>query len=163
MNLILFDDPEARPHLLPLTFTRPVSLVRVGILTIAEKWERYLNLKGSFLTDNYLSGKFSIINTHENILINGAVCPSEDLLKAVKGLEKGQALFSEGKLIAGRTSKEISTTYPFLHTWKQQTEYAGKITVIDRLWKIFNENDEQIRLDFKLLTRDRKSAPIEDP
>ena len=163
MNLILFDDPEARSNLLPLTFTRPVSLMRVGILTIVEKWEHYLNLTGSFLTDKYLSGKFSIKNTHDNILINGAVCPSEDLLKAVKGLEKGQALFNEGKLIAGRTSGKISTAYPFLHTWKQQTDYAGKITVVDRLWKIFEENDEQLRLDFNLLTRNRKSAPIEDP
>ncbi len=163
MNLILFDDPEARPHLLPLTFTRPVSLVRVGILTIAEKWEHYLNLTGSFLTDTYLSGKFSVKNTQDNILINGAVCPTEALLKVIEGLKKGQALFGGGKLIAGRTNGKISTTYPFLHKWEQQAEYHGEITVIDRLWKIFRENDEQLRLDFELITKDRTSAPIEDP
>ena len=43
MNVILFDDPIIRLNLLPFTFTRPVGAIRVGILTIAEKWEKWLN------------------------------------------------------------------------------------------------------------------------
>ena len=59
MNIILFDDPTLRKSLLPFTFTRPVSLIRVGILTIAEKWEKRLGAEVSFKTDDYLQKKIS--------------------------------------------------------------------------------------------------------
>ena len=36
MKVILFDTPEAADNLLPLTYTRPVACLRVGIDTIAE-------------------------------------------------------------------------------------------------------------------------------
>ncbi|HER40991.1 MAG TPA: glucose-1-phosphate thymidylyltransferase, partial [Salinimicrobium catena] len=42
MNYILFDGP-ARDQFLPFTFTRPVAEMRIGILTIREKWEKFLN------------------------------------------------------------------------------------------------------------------------
>lgn len=54
MNYILFDGSE-RDSLLPITFTRPVADIRTGILTIKEKWEKYLGTKVSFKTDGYLS------------------------------------------------------------------------------------------------------------
>ena len=39
MNYVLFDG-EAHRKLLPFTFTRPVAEIRIGILTIREKWEK---------------------------------------------------------------------------------------------------------------------------
>ncbi len=57
MNYILFDS-VVRTNLLPLTFTRPVADIRFGILTIREKWEKYLNQSTSSLTEEYLSNKF---------------------------------------------------------------------------------------------------------
>ena len=41
MNYILFDGPS-EIILLPFTYTRPVADIRIGILTIREKWETYL-------------------------------------------------------------------------------------------------------------------------
>ena len=41
MNYILFDG-TVRNALLPFTFTRPVADIRIGILTIREKWEMLL-------------------------------------------------------------------------------------------------------------------------
>ena len=55
-HLILFDN-ETREQLLPLTYTRPVGALRVGILTISEKWERAMACPVSFLTQDYLSEK----------------------------------------------------------------------------------------------------------
>jgi hypothetical protein len=49
INIILFDD-ESWDSLLPLTFTRPVCELRIGILTIREKWEMCLQGKASFIT-----------------------------------------------------------------------------------------------------------------
>ena len=60
MNFILFDNPN-RNNLLPLTFTRPVADIRIGILTIREKWEKYLNAKTSTFTETYLSVKYPVL------------------------------------------------------------------------------------------------------
>ena len=71
MNYILFDESIVRTNLLPLTFMRPVADIRVGILTIREKWERCLGVKTSSLTEGYLSRKFPIVKEDNNILISG--------------------------------------------------------------------------------------------
>ena len=57
MNYILFDGP-ARKKLLPFTYTRPVADLRIGILTIREKWEKHLGSTTSTITEEYLSDKF---------------------------------------------------------------------------------------------------------
>ena len=56
MNYILFDG-QFRDDLLPLTYTRPVADLRVGILTIREKWEYLLETSITSVTDDYLSKK----------------------------------------------------------------------------------------------------------
>ena len=37
-NIILVDPRETHDNLLPLTYTRPVSDLRVGIFTIDQRW-----------------------------------------------------------------------------------------------------------------------------
>ena len=74
MNIILFDTPDIRTSLLPFTYTRPIGKIRVGILTLEEKWHHYLGAQTSFLTENYLSKKYSTNISNDNILINGAIC-----------------------------------------------------------------------------------------
>ena len=80
MNLVLFDDPAIRTNLLPFTFTRPVSNIRSGILTLTEKWELQFRTSASWLTQDYLSKKFPVVSTDDNLLINGALCPDKKLL-----------------------------------------------------------------------------------
>ena len=167
MNLILFDDPAVRPHLLPLTFTRPVADLRVGILTIAEKWQRQLTpgdteTRVSFLTEPYLQTKFPAGFSADNLYINGAVCPTDALVKAVQELEIGESLAADNVLI-GYRSVETFGTAPELLTGKIRTSFHQPITVIRHLWDIFAENPAQIRADFALLTAGRTSAPITDP
>ena len=57
MNYILFDGPS-RNALLPFTYTRPVADIRIGILTIREKWERFLGYTTTTITEDYLAEKF---------------------------------------------------------------------------------------------------------
>ena len=59
MNYILFDD-ETRLSLLPFTFTRTAGDIRIGILTIQEKWERYLGQGVSYFTEEYLNEKYTL-------------------------------------------------------------------------------------------------------
>jgi len=91
MNYILFDESR-RNNLLPLTFLRPVAEIRFGILTIREKWERYLNCKTSSLTETYLSRKFPVVKEKDNIIINGAICPNPLLVEEINKLEPARHL-----------------------------------------------------------------------
>ncbi|HCW07959.1 MAG TPA: glucose-1-phosphate thymidylyltransferase, partial [Cytophagales bacterium] len=159
MNLILFDDPTLRANLLPLTFTRPVAELRVGILTITEKWEHLLKTKASFSTSDYLSKKFVKKTTNDNLWINGAVCPEQSLVDAIQKLNLGDALYKNAKIIAVRTDDDELPEV--IHG--EAIEYSNEIILIDQLWKIFQNNGNQIRSDFKLITAGRKSQPIKDP
>ncbi len=158
MNLILFDQPEIRQNLLPFTFTRPVAEIRIGILTIREKWEKHLNLKGSVYTENYLSEKFTLTTSTDNLWINGAVCPTPELVQAIRKLKADEALLQGELLLAARAG---DTHISDLHT-KQNQHFSGALTLINQVWKIYQHNGEQIRADFELLTDGRKSAVLAD-
>ena len=155
MNVILFDDPNLRVALLPFTFTRPVSAVRIGILTIAEKWERRMGTEISFKTEPYLQKKFPMVSALDNLMINGAVCPDEPLVDTVKALPDGYYLVKQTLLIATRNPEDEMSA-------QNTIEYQNPVTVVDHPWRIFRENANQIKLDFKLLTAGRESAPILD-
>jgi len=158
MNFILFDDPVIRMDLLPFTFTRPVAAVRVGILTIAEKWEKALTHPLSFSTADYLSEKFKVTISSDNVWINGALCPDEIIIKSILNLKSGEGISYQSRILAFRTpDDEIPEVITGL-----VKEYEGEVTLIDKTWKIFQKNGEQIRKDFQLVTKGRKSAPISD-
>lgn len=155
MNLILFDDPTIRVDLLPFTYTRPTSKIRVGILTIDEKWERWLKTKPSFKTEGYLQEKFKLVTSDDSLLINGALCPDEKLVEAVLSLQDGQYLVKNTVLLAARKPQaEISAT--------NAKEYLHPVVLVDKTWKIFQENAKQIKIDFQLITSGRKSVKIQD-
>jgi UDP-N-acetylglucosamine diphosphorylase/glucosamine-1-phosphate N-acetyltransferase len=158
MNIILFDDPVARQSLLPLTYTRPVALIRVGIITIAEKWSKHLNLSYSFQTEDYLSEKYPISLESENLYINGGACPDEKLLLAINKLAIEEGLVWNNILIAAKTSTLNTSDYSSL----KLIEVGSEITYIDQSWKIFKLNASQIKSDFKLITKGRSSANITD-
>ena len=134
-QLILFDDPALRGGLLPFTFTRPVAEIRVGILTIREKWEKHLQLTGGFYTQDYLKTKFS----HEDVpslFINGALCPNERLLLAIAILSPGQALWHKNTLLALHVAQPKRFSFE-LAKERSAIQFDGGITLISRTWHIF--------------------------
>jgi len=156
MNLILFDDPVIRLNLLPFTFTRPVAKIRVGILTIDEKWEKWFGIKPAFQTQPYLQTKYPPpVSAGQNLLINAALCPDEKLVDKIKGLPSGYFLVKNQVLLAannpGNEMNQLNTL-----------EYPDAVTLIDKSWKIFSENGKQLRLDFTLITKGRRSAQMPD-
>ncbi len=158
MNIILFDDPVLRAQLLPLTFTRPVASLRVGILTIAEKWSTRLGVDVSFSTQAYLAGKYPTNLASDNYWINGAVCPDDAFVSALHALKPNDAIEKNGRILAVRTPDD---EVPEVLTGTVQS-YTGDVTVIDHPWKIFNYNGAQIRVDFDLITRGRRSHDAPD-
>ena len=105
MNYILFDG-TVRNALLPFTFTRPVADIRVGILTIREKWEKYLGSTTTTLTEEYLSEKFPMVELEENVMINASFLPNIILSEMVSNLEANQAIFRGEEVIAFFTEKK---------------------------------------------------------
>lgn len=161
-NLILFDD-ESWERLLPLTYTRPVSHLRIGALTIAQKWERALQGESSHLTQDYLAEKYPLRLSNDNYLINGAVLPNAQLVKLILGLELNEAIVDGEDLIATHVSDEALHR---LISGSFDDEISGLLlqdTIfdkVDRPWKIFQLLDQEIRNDFETLTKGKQSAAI---
>lgn len=163
MNYILFDESNVRTNLLPLTFMRPVADIRVGILTIREKWERMLKAKTSTLTDGYLSAKFPIVKEAENILINGSVCPTEEIVAAIKKLKPNQTVIYCETIVALHVSaEELDNLGDSGAEEAEEVPVADPPIKIGHTWDIFAKNDAAIREDFRLLTKGKKSHPLSE-
>jgi len=156
MNYILFDGPF-RNNLLPFTYTRPVADMRVGILTIREKWEAYLDSTTTTVTEDYLSEKYPMVEMEENIMINASYLPNFELVEMIKNLEKNQAIFNDEDIIAFYT-KEAQEDIDF--STYEALEFNDDILRIENTWDIFSKNGEAIQEDFNLITKNRKSKPI---
>ncbi|WCM42573.1 GlmU family protein [Flavobacterium sp. CBA20B-1] len=156
MNYILYDG-SVRNNLLPFTFTRPVADIRIGILTIREKWEKYLGTTTTTVTEEYLSDKFPMVEMAENVMINASFCPNEVLVEMIQFLQPKQAIVKNDEIIAFFTTDEqeevVFEDYELL-------EIEADCLQIEHTWDIFQKNDQAIREDFELLTQDRKSQPI---
>jgi len=160
MNYILFDD-QSWLNLLPLTFTRPVSEIRIGILTIREKWQHYLEEETSWLTQDYLSEKFPCRKSSINLLVNGAVLPELSLIEEIKKLTPGQALTKNSRLLAACISGQMPASPAQLaETSFQHIESTSNPLIIDYPWHIFTNNGDALCSDYTLLTNKRTSATI---
>ncbi len=158
MNYILADG-DTRNSLLPFTFTRPVAEIRVGILTIAEKWEKHLGVEISYWTEDYLAQRFPLVTAADNVVINAAYLPNSTLKAKIGTLKNKQALVFGGDIIAYRTN---DVGEHFALEAYDSIAYEDECFTIKNTWDIFSKNDEALRADFELLTQGRKSQPISE-
>ena len=141
MNVILFDSSRASYY--PLSFTRPISYFRVGILTIKEKWEQYYN-SVSVKTEDYLSERYLLEVQKDNLWVNSKVIPSNALVIELKNLRIGEALSSKGEIFAFRNSD--------FDTNKLNVIDSNVILIsVDSLCDIFSLNGDEIKSDFDLI------------
>jgi len=156
MNYILFDG-SVRNSLLPFTYTRPVADIRIGILTIREKWEKYLSFTITTLTEEYLEEKYPMVEMEQNILLNASFLPTDVLVEQVKSLQENQAILKDDEIVAFYTTdvqdKVDFDTYEII-------QCEEDLLQIKNTWDIFSLNDKAIEADFKLITEGRKSEPI---
>jgi len=163
-NLILFDD-ESWNSLLPLTYTKPISELRIGIFTIKEKWERLLNGKSSYITQDYLAKKYSIVIEEENFVINSRLLPNDKILHLIKNLEINEALIFKDTLVAARMnqsqfSKLINNSELDELNGMDLTNQEGVIEMIERPFDLFRLNGQEINKDFELITKNKQSKNI---
>ena len=156
MNYILFDS-DVRNSLLPFTYTRPVADIRIGVLTIREKWEKFLGFTTTSITEEYLENKYPMVELDKNILINASFLPTKNLVKQVSNLSNNQAIFKDEQVIAFFTS---DTQEHVDFDSYEQLEFKEEVLQIKNTWDIFSLNDKAIKADYDLITQGRTSAPI---
>ncbi len=161
MNFIFFDDPVFRNQLKPLTLTRPVSEIRIGIQTISEKWINLHRGHFSYLTESYLSGKYPAAYAEANLYINASLLYDQSLENALRALGPEQMLVSKEAVLAARTTADLS--YDFGLPPLKAVSYEGTPVLITRLPDLFLKNAGQIQEDFKRITAGRSSAAVTDP
>ena len=145
---INLDDNGLHLRFAPLTLSRPVGNLRMGIYTNNERWERLLpECEVGFITESYLQDKFPALKT--SIRVNAQVIPNEELAAAVYALEEACSLYWNGLFVAengvGSTKIEFKGDAPI---------------VIEHRWDLFEKNDAAITLDFHLITEERKSQKL---
>lgn len=158
LNVILFDDNEVRKHLMPFTYTRPTAELRVGITTIAEKWQAMLGeATYSYLTVPYLKKKFPLhARRSSNLMVAGHVIPTPKLAQLVLDLQEGEALMVGEELIAFN-----GNAHDFDARHYSRVLYPKrKPLVLHHLYDIFEYNGKVLEQDFVRLTAGRQSQPL---
>jgi len=167
MNKIIFTEEYCQPeHLYPFTLTRQIQDIRVGILTIREKWEKALGLPSFDRNeDDYkdLDRSLTIeeaVNDGVCLMIHGNVLPTPKLIKAIRNLKNGEfvSVNDNAGIVFRFTKKEISEKHKIKVT--KSVVVTEDIKTIQYPWDIFQLNDWAIRHDFELLTKKRRSQPI---
>ncbi|HNU15515.1 MAG TPA: putative sugar nucleotidyl transferase [Chitinophagaceae bacterium] len=167
MNKIIFTEEFCQPeNLHPFTLTRQIQDIRVGILTIREKWELMLGLTSFDKKEDDYKDLERSVNIDEVIgddvcfMIHGNVLPTPKLVRAILQLKNGEFIAtSGGNSIAFRITKnEVADKYKI--KVGQAVQFKEDIKTIQYPWDIFQLNDWAIRQDFKLLTAKRKSQTL---
>jgi len=168
MDKIIFTEEFCQPeNLHPFTLTRQIQDIRVGILTIREKWEYMLGLSSyDKKEDDYkdLDRSISISTAVKDggtcFMIHGNVLPTPKLINAIRKLKNGEFLSVKGgEGVAFRfTKSEILEKHKI--KVKKSVNFPEEPVTIQFPWNIFQLNDWAIRHDFELLTQKRKSQAI---
>jgi UDP-N-acetylglucosamine diphosphorylase/glucosamine-1-phosphate N-acetyltransferase len=154
MHIHFFESPGAWQRMLPLTYTRPVADLRIGILKLSEKWAKRLSASShSFSTQEYLQGSFPSVCSSDDLQINSNLLPDAAVIAAISTLANGEVLIHNETVLAYRGDLESGKRIP----------YNENISMVNYPWDLFRLNGQEIKADFALVTKGRTSAPITDP
>jgi UDP-N-acetylglucosamine diphosphorylase / glucose-1-phosphate thymidylyltransferase / UDP-N-acetylgalactosamine diphosphorylase / glucosamine-1-phosphate N-acetyltransferase / galactosamine-1-phosphate N-acetyltransferase len=167
MQKIIFTEEYCKPkNLHPFTLTRHIQDIRVGILTIREKWERLLKLpsfdkwEGYYLDDDNSIKIDKHVGKDIYLMVHANVLPTKSIISKIKKLEHGEFLSAanEGGIAYKFSAKEVMGLHKIKIT--KSVEHDESLKVLQYPWQIFQLNDWAIRQDFELITTKRKSKPI---
>ena len=132
----------------PLTLTRPLGNIRLGIFTNDERWKKFFpNSSIFFQTEDYLNDKFQ--SHSDAICINSCFIPNEELAVAVSHLSINEELRYNGKWVARIGEGDV------------KVEYSGKEPIyISERWDLFQKNAEILIQDFNLITNSRNTVQL---
>ena len=156
---LVFSDAQYWEDFLPLTFTKPISELRCGILTFAERWEKLLDIRDKrYITEEYLEVKYPRYEKKESLLIVPNFLPTEKVLDQIKNLQFGEALVYENELLVAKINLENFG----LHQIEKMTDIEEELTVFKHPTDLFSFNEKAINFDFDLLTNGRISQSLSE-
>lgn len=154
INYVLFDGVYHQ-KLKPLTLTRPVADLRVGIFKIHEKWEHLLGEKVGIRTKDYLGKSYNSFNDNAGVGISGALIPNPELCDAINTLKEKTIMMNEGKVLAIKPLPlESSDVNNELEEYKI-VQYTSEISMIEKPMDIFKLNGAQIEMDLKFYIKNK--------
>jgi UDP-N-acetylglucosamine diphosphorylase/glucosamine-1-phosphate N-acetyltransferase len=164
MHSIFFDDDNT-VHFLPLTYTRPVGALRIGIFTLAEKWSRALGTSFSYFTSDHLTQKYPLTIQEDQWLINPRFLPNSELIQSILDLQVNESIWFENTLIAARLHEDDLNTKEKRDTfqtrlnpkYKKHTE-SENLGILRAWWDLFSKNEEALRFDFSALDQRASST-----
>lgn len=162
MTSLLLHDNGQWEDFLPLTFTRPIAEMRVGILKIREKWENHLGRNASPVTETYLNSKFPAQPGEQNLLVNATVLPAPQLIDAITKLEVGE-LLKAGNAPVAAIVPSSDLPEKGLHELEDHLKvlpYNQPVDQLNEIWDLFEQNGRQINEDFELITQNQISISI---
>lgn len=154
---LVFSDAQYWEDFLPLTFTKPISELRCGILTFSERWQKLLNTKEvSFITEDYLQNKFPKPEGKDSLFIVPNFLPSPSVLQQIKDLQKGEALVYDNELVVAYVDMSSFS----LNQIEKMTDIDEELLFFKKPTDLFSYNNKAIDFDFELLTRGKTSQPL---
>lgn len=157
-HIIIYDTKQDFGNLLPITFTRPVSNIRVGITTLREKWEALLPGLYCVETADFMSDVFpcEVKEGEQTLHVRSSVIPTAQMAAEIDALKSGEKLVdADGEWIAYRGCKADPEVEEDDFAVKV---YGGECRRLGYVYDIFLLNDYALRLDFRRLTLGRESA-----
>ncbi len=161
MDVILFDG-AAHQSLWPISATKPVAKIRIGIFTIEEKWNYYLEATTTVRTKDYLSAKFAANEASATMGIYAGVLPTQNLVKTIKSLPQGQILMQNGRVLAISPMPSADANMEEVLGKMQIIEYSEALDFIDKPWDIFTHNHNEIVKDFEIVKVTKEEETIDD-
>lgn len=151
-HIVLSDHRKEWSNLRPLTLTKPIAKIRIGILSIEEKWQQYFEQVSLKTCQEYLQPFDNFSLEDESTFVNSSVLPTADLAKAIATLQTGESLYQNGVLLASKVGQSAG--------FEKEKTFNEKLLKINYCWDIFQLNEQAIALDFELLTKGKKSQAI---
>ena len=147
MSIALFDD-HLRHVFLPLVFTKPLGRLRMGIMTMDQRWTTATGHEVRFKSEEYLQPLFTPTQGGE-VWVNARLFPTSEIVQAFHDLKAGEAWQYQGTLLMHRCEEAIPTN---------ATDWTGEAPfILNHITDLFSCNDRALRFDFQMLAQSGSS------
>ncbi len=162
-EIILFDG-EGAAHLLPLTYTRAVADMRVGMTTIREKWRYITQAQNWLLSPQQIQSLHALIpdKKEEYWYIYGGALPNVELWRSIQSLSFGTSLWKEDMLIGFKLTERIAhEQIEEIVAGMKNAKINAEADVIIYPEDILSVQENYVKSDFKRLTQSRQTNKVD--
>ena len=146
---ILLHDNHLHLRFAPLTLTRPVGNLRMGILTNDERWQKLVpESEIYFSTEKYLTTKFKTTEKAD-LIVNAAVITTEELVLESMNLKDGDLLIQGNHWLVKKGNDALN-----------KIEFKGDLVILENRWDIYQHNGLVLKSDYELITKGRVSQQL---